>query len=32
MYDDEGNSFLGDNLSAFLDATITFFEEFVQSK
>jgi hypothetical protein len=29
MYDDEGNSLLSENLSAFLDATITFFEEFV---
>lgn len=29
MYDEEGNSLLSENLSTFLDATITFFEEFV---
>ena len=30
MYDEDGNSLFGDNLSTFLDATITFFEEFGQ--
>lgn len=32
MLDEEGNSSFSENLSEFLESSITFFEEFVQSK